>query len=52
MQGKSKSVDNRERPKCDICDFGRGHCEPDKIKETNKSTMKKQYIKNEYILTG
>ena len=52
MQGNSKSVANCERPKCATFEFGKGHCQPNKVNTIKKNPMKEQYLKKYHPLPG
>ena len=50
MQGNSKAVANFERPKCDSCEFGKVHCQPNKVNTIKKNPMKEQELKKDHLL--
>ena len=52
MQGKSKAVENCERPKCAAYDFRKGYSRPNKINTINKNPMKDQELKKDHLLPG
>ena len=52
MQGNSKAVANCERPKYASCEFGKGHCRPNKVNTIKKSPMKEQDLKKDNLLPG
>ena len=43
---------NYESPKCADCEFGKGHCRPNKINTVKKNPMKEQDLKKEHLLPG
>ena len=52
MQVNCKTVDNFERTKCAACEYGKVHCQPDKLKTTNNNHMKDQEFIKDHILPG
>ena len=52
VQGNSKAVANRESPKCDACEFGKGHCRPNKVNTIKKNPTKEQYLKKDHLMPG
>ena len=47
VQGNSMAVANCERPKCATFEFGKGHCQPNKVNTIKKNTMKEQDLKKD-----
>ena len=52
MQVNSKVVAKCEGPKCDACDFGKGHGQPNKVNKIKKNPMKEQELKKDHLLPG
>ena len=49
VQGNSKAVVNCERPTCAACEFGKGHCRPNKVNKTKKNPMKERDLKKDHL---
>ena len=52
VQGNSKAVANCERPKCALCEFGKGRRRPNKVNTIKKNTIKEQDLKKDHLLPG
>ena len=52
MQGNSKVVANCENTKCTACEFGKGHCRPNKVNKIKNNPMNEQELKNDHLLPG
>ena len=48
----SEAVANCESTKCAACEFGKGHCRPNKINTIKKNPMKDQDLKKDHLLPG
>ena len=52
MQVNSKLVANCESPKCDACEFVKGHCIYNKVNKIKKNPMEEQDLKKDHLLPG
>ena len=50
MQGNSKAVANFKRSKCAACEFGKGHCQPNKVNTIKKNPMKEKDLKKYHLM--
>ena len=51
-QGNIKAGTNCESPKCFACEFGKGHCLPNKINTIKENPMKEQELNKDHFLPG
>ena len=52
VQINSKALANCERPKCDVCDFGKAHFRSNKVNTINSNHMKEQDLQKDHLLPG
>ena len=52
MQLNSKAMANCESIKGAACEFGKGHCQLNKINTTKKNPMKDKELKKDHLLSG
>ena len=50
MQVSSKSVGKCERSKFDVCEFGKDHCQSNKVNTIKDNPMKEKYLKKDHLL--
>ena len=50
VQGNSKAVANCESPKCADCDFGKIHCQTNKVNTIKKNPINDQDLKKDHLL--
>ena len=52
MQVNSKSVVDCESPKCNACEFGKGHCRSYKLNTTKKNPIMEKDLNKDNLIPG